>query len=597
MTGMISLVEAQNLPGLFRLRTQRTPDAIAYRHFDPATQRWQDISWKQMASHVARWQAALKKEALPAGSRIGLMLCNCPQWVMYEQAALGLGLVLVPLYPNDRAENIAYIVQDAEIRIIFFNGELHWPVIKPVSSQLTPVQRIVSLTRVDDASEPRLVELSAWLPAEQDNYTLTTASVHASTLATIVYTSGTTGRPKGVMLSHGNILWNAEVAAESVPLREGDMFLSFLPLSHMLERTVGYYIPMMTGGTVAYARSIELLAEDFLTIRPVVFITVPRIFERIYNKIKIQLADKPPLARKLFALAVNIGWQRFLHQQGRAGWQPKLLLWPVLDVLVASKIRHRLGGRLRFAVSGGAPLSVEVGRTFIGLGVTISQGYGLTETSPSVCTNRLDDNDPFTVGQAFRDVEIKLGDQDELLIRSPGVMLGYWHNDTATREVIDADGWFHTGDKAKIERGHISITGRLKEILVLSNGEKIPPADVEMAILNDPLFEQALLIGEQKAYLSAIVVLNKSQLDSLSAGLGIKINTGNLNTSPVIEAVLARIQQQMAGFPGYAKIYKVFICLEPWTVENGLITPTLKLRRKQILERFANDISQMYAGH
>ncbi len=597
MTGKLSMDEARNLPGLFRLRTQRSPDSIAYRYFNFAEQIWQDISWKQMAAHVARWQAALQKENLPAGSRIGLMLCNCPQWVMYEQAALGLGMVLVPLYPNDRAENIAYIIHDADIKVLFFNGSLHWPIIKSVCPQLTPLQRIVSLTPVDDTSEPRLIALSAWLPEAHDNQQLITADVHASTLATIVYTSGTTGRPKGVMLSHGNILWNADSGASSMPLRSDDIFLSFLPLSHMLERTVGYYIPMLTGATVAYARSIELLADDFLIIRPTILITVPRIFERVYNKIKTQLTSKPPVARKLFEQAVAVGWQRFLHQQGRAPWQPGLLLWPILNLLVANKIMQKLGGRMRLAISGGAPLSTEVGRTFIGLGLRISQGYGLTETSPTVCTNRLDDNDPSTVGQVLRDVEVKLGANDELLIRSPGVMLGYWHNDTATREVIDADGWFHSGDKAKIERNHISITGRLKEILVLSNGEKLPPADVEMAILNDPLFEQALLVGEQKAYLSAIVVLNKSQLDTLASSLGVNINSNSLNTTPVTDIVLSRIQQQMTGFPGYAKIYKVFISLEPWTVDNGLITPTLKLRRNQILEKFSAEISKMYAGH
>jgi long-chain acyl-CoA synthetase len=597
MTGKISMDEARNLPGLFRLRTQRTPDKVAYRYFNTARQTWLDIRWDEMAAHVARWQAALQKENLPAGSRVGLMLCNCPQWIMYEQAVLGLGLVLVPLYPNDRAENIAYIIHDADIKVLLFDGHLHWSIIKPVCPQLTPLQRIVSLTSVDDSTDARFIQLTDWLPEEQGNYALSTAAVHESTLATIVYTSGTTGRPKGVMLSHGNILWNADSGADSVPLRMDDIFLSFLPLSHMLERTVGYYIPMLTGATVAYARSIELLAEDLVIIRPTVLITVPRIFERVYNKIKSQLAHKPPLAGKLFAMAVDIGWQRFLHQQGRAAWQPSLLLWPVLNVLVANKIMQKLGGRMRLAVSGGAPLSMEIGRTFIGLGLTISQGYGLTETSPTVCTNRLDDNDPFTVGQALRDVEVKLGDNDELLIRSPGVMLGYWHNETATREVIDADGWFHSGDKAKIERGHISITGRLKEILVLSNGEKLPPADVEMAILNDPLFDQALLIGEQKPYLSAIVVLNKQHLDTLANALGIAVTHDNLNNPTITAAVLERIRQQMTGFPGYAKIYRVFNTLEPWSVDTGLITPTLKLRRKQILERFATQITQMYAGH
>ncbi len=593
----ITLEQAGNLPGLFLQRVKQTPDTIAYRYFATEQQAWRDITWREMAAHVARWQAALKQENLSPGSRVAIMLRNCPQWVMYEQAALGLGLVVIPLYTNDRPENIAYIVQDSDVKLLLIDGALIWPSLKGVCTQLTSLQRIVSVTAIADSVETRLITLEQWLPTEKQQYPLAQLNVDKSTLATIVYTSGTTGKPKGVMLSHGNILWCADSGTSSIPVYSSDIFLSFLPLSHMFERSVGYYIPMMCGSTVAYARSIELLAEDLISIRPTILVTVPRIFERVYNKIKLQLAEKPAFARKLFHNAVEVGWYRFRFQQGKAAWHPRLLLWPLLNLLVAGKIIAKLGGRLRLAVSGGAPLSAEIGKTFIGLGLSISQGYGLTETSPVVCTNKLDDNEPAGVGQPLRDVEIKLGNNDELCIRSPGVMLGYWHNETATKEMIDADHWLHTGDKARIEKGHIFITGRIKEILVLSNGEKIPPADLEMAIANDVLFEQALVVGEAKPYLCVITVLNPKQWQTLAISLQVAPTDDNLNIKQVQDAILERIRLKMQHFPGYAKIFCVHNTLEPWTVENSLITPTLKLRRKQIIEKFTKQIEHMYAGH
>jgi len=257
----------------------------------------------------------------------------------------------------------------------------------------------------------------------------------------------------------------------------------------------------------------------------------------------------------------------------------------------------KLGGKMRLAVSGGAPLSAEIAKTFIGLGLTISQGYGLTESSPIISTNKLDDNYPDSIGTPLRDVSIKLGENDELLVRSPGIMLGYWNNDEFTRNTIDADGWLHTGDKAKLENGHIYITGRIKEILVLSNGEKVPPADLEMAIANDPLIDQVMVLGEQKPYLAAIIVFNPEEWTKLANELGTSPDSSQVNDENVINAVMLRLKAQMKNFPGYAKIYKTHNTLDPWTVENGLITPTLKLKRKEITKCYQDVIDSLYEGH
>jgi long-chain acyl-CoA synthetase len=300
----------------------------------------------------------------------------------------------------------------------------------------------------------------------------------------------------------------------------------------------------------------------------------------------------------LFEAAVDVGWQRFLCQQGRAKWTPRMLLWPLLNKLVAQKIMEKLGGRMRMAVSGGAPMSVDIARTFIGLGLTITQGYGMTELSPVVSVNRLEDNEPGSVGQPLPGVEVKLGNQDELLVRSPGMMLGYWNNPEATRDIIDEDGWLHTGDVARIDREHVYITGRLKEIIVLSNGEKIPPADMELAISTDPLFEQVMIIGEGKPFLCALVVLDHENWRALAEKLSVDPeNEENLQDPKVQHEILERIKVKLAPFPGYAKVFRVVATIEPWTVDAGLITPTLKLKRNCLVEQYEDVIMEMYEGH
>ncbi|MBI1425151.1 MAG: AMP-binding protein [Gammaproteobacteria bacterium] len=593
----IPLKEITNLSQLFCHRVRRNPNSPAYQYFDNDEQAWQELTWSDMADHVGRWQAAFKQEILSPGDRVALMASNSPSWVIYDQAALGMGFVVVPLYTNDRADNVSYIINDAQIRVLLLETAAQWHAVKPHCQELTSLKRIVCMEAIEDAEDARFLTLDRWLPDINKRYPLHELNVHKSTLATIVYTSGTTGKPKGVMLSHENIFWNAHAGIRSIPVHSDDSFLSFLPLSHMFERTAGYYLPMICGSCVTYARSIEKLAEDLVLKRPTVLITVPRIFERVYNKIKIQLSEKPAFARKLFELTVAVGWHRFRHQQGKQAWHPKLLLWPLLNALVAQKIMAKLGGRLRLAVSGGAPLSFDIARTFMGLGLTISQGYGLTEASPVISTNKLEDNEPDSVGQALAGIETRLGEGGELLVRAPSVMMGYWNQEEATQAVIDADGWLHTGDKARIERDHIYITGRLKEILVLSNGEKLPPADLEMAISTDPLFDQALVLGEQKPYLAALLVFNPNEWQKAAAQLGITPDPDMLNHPSVHEFVLQRLKSLMVEFPGYAKIYRIYITLDPWTVENNLMTPTLKLKRQLIINHYSDEIKELYEGH
>ena len=595
--GTIAASEAKTLAGLFRERVARTPDAVAYRQYDPDNRRWYDASWADMATEVARWQSALAKESLDQGDRVAILLRNCMEWVIYDQAALGCGLVVVPLYIDDRPESMAYILNDSGCKVLLLQGQEQWQGVETVLDELRSLTRILTLEAVDNRSnDPRVCTASDWLP--EPGAPLRSDDGDSNDLATIVYTSGTTGKPKGVMLSHWNILFDCEKASSICLMRPDDLLLSFLPLSHTFERTVGYYMPMTAGATIAYARSIPELGEDLLTIKPTLLISVPRIYERVYNKIQAGLAEKSPIAAWLFNTAVETGWKRFLHQQGRGGWHPGFLLWPVLNKLVAGKIMAKLGGRMRLAASGGAPLPTPIAKVFIGLGLNLVQGYGLTETSPILSGNPPDDNVPASVGIPLEGIELRIGDDDELLARGPVVMLGYWNNQQATDAVIDSDGWFHTGDKARIENNHVYITGRLKEIIVLANGEKVPPADMEMAIALDTLFEQVMVVGDGRPFLSALLVLNPEQWEAIADSLQLDSeDPESLKSGQFENLVCDKVAARLIEFPGYARIHQVTCTMDPWTIENELITPTLKLKRNRILEHFSSAIEFMYEGH
>jgi len=590
----ISVDEARTLDGLFARRVHRSPEDEAYRVYDRRSKTWRSYSWRRMAEEVARWQNALRGEGLLPGDRVAVLLRNCPEWVMFDQAALSLGLVVVPLYTDDRAENVAYILRDAGVSLLLVQDAGRWNRLSSAMDKGDSLRRVLLLEgRVDEPDE-RVRSVKDWLAPSGAPFHTRVGDPDA--LASIVYTSGTTGPPKGVMLSHRNMLWVAAAALGLVDVYSKDVFLSFLPLSHTLERSHGYYMPMMAGAAVVFARSVTQLAEDLAKQRPTVLITVPRVFERVHARLQHKLHKGSPLARLLFQSAVDVGWRRFEWRQGRAAWSPALLIHPLLDVLVGRKVRRGLGGRLRACACGGAPLSQDVARLFIGLGIPILQGYGLTESSPLISVNTFRHNDPASVGIPLPGLEVTTGAEDELLVRGPNLMQGYWRNPSATADTVDEDGWLHTGDQARLANGHVYITGRIKDVLVLSNGEKVPPADMEMAIALDPLLEQVMVVGEGKAFLGAIVVVDTEQWASCARELGLNPDSDrSLSDEKAVAEVLRRIRHRLKGFPGYAKIRRVVLLREPWTIENGLITPTLKVKRQQVLHRYEPQLGAMYA--
>jgi long-chain acyl-CoA synthetase len=504
----------------------------------------------------------------------------------------------VPLYTSDSPDNMAYILKDSGARLLVIENPDQWQSFAEVLDQLAGLKRVLCINPLSGPSpDPRLKSIVDWLPKAAD--AVRHVNPDGTKMASIIYTSGTTGKPKGVMLSHRNMLENCFSTLQCLAIYADDLLLSFLPLSHTLERTCGYYGVVMCGAQTAFARSVQQLAEDLQSIRPTLLISVPRIYERVYAAIKQKLADGPPARRKLFELATAVGWARFQHQQGRGPWKLGFLLWPVLKKLVASKVMARLGGRLRAATCGGAALSPEIAQLFIGLGLPVIQGYGLTETSPVVSTNRIDDNVPASIGKPIPGVQVKLGDKDALLVKGPNVMLGYWNLPEATRAMFTADGWLNTGDTARFdEDGHIYITGRLKEIIVMSNGEKVPPADMEAAILRDNLFEQVLVLGESRPYLTAFVVINQDQWTKLAGQNAMSATVDSImHSEPAQKLVLDRVQRQIKSFPGFAQIHRVAALAQPWTVENGLLTPTMKLKRLKVIESHKTEFEALYAGH
>lgn len=614
----------QTLPQLLTWRAAQSPEREAYREFDPRTQQWRSLNWAQTLADVQGWQGALATGGVQSGQRVAILLPNGFNAMRIDQATLAQGAVPVPLHAIDNPGSIAYILSDCAASLLMLSQVGQWQQIQAAAMQsgiaLDALHTVVCTeaspqelgATVAANTRPRLLTLKDWLSAgrtteQNGNVAADATAPGPEDLATIVYTSGTTGKPKGVMLTHRNVLANVKSIYPFVTPLPEDVFLSFLPLSHTFERTTGYYLPIAAGSAVVYARSVQQLAEDMKLVRPTVLISVPRIYERVHTRLQ-EVLSKSGFKQRLFEAAQAKGWQRFRATQGlngstaedeaqtaKAGWL-RALPWALLRKLVAQPLLAQFGGRIRIAVSGGAPLAQAQARCFLGLGLPLLQGYGMTETSPVVAANRPGDNDPATVGRALPGVQVRIGDNRELLVRGPSVMRGYWNRPEDTARVLDAEGWLSTGDQAEINaQGRIRILGRLKEIIVTSTGEKVPPGDLEQAILADPLFEQVFVVGEQRPFIAAVAVVQAEEWAKLAKELGLAPQAEQSLAAPeVLAAVLKRIERATGSFAHYAVPRAVTLTREPWTIENGLMTPTLKLKRNNLMARFESAIEVMY---
>ena len=607
---LAELKACRTLPEFVALRARLIPEKIALRQFDRIANDWAEITYAELNLRISTWRKALSALNLKRGARVAILLNNSVNAVLADQAVMANALIPVPLHAIDTPGSLSFIMSDSDAECLITNKFECWQAIASTGDVLTSLKTVVLTDEATPANQsplgPRVLGIDDWLALGNAVKELP-AGPEPEDLAAIVYTSGTTGKPKGVMLTHNNVVSNVFATLEHIaPAPEPDYgFLSFLPLSHTFERTAGYYLPLGMGCTVTFTRSIMLLNEDLKLVRPDVLISVPRIYERIYARINDKLKKAPKYARWLFECCVNVGWRNFCRSN-RMPVPSAAFMWldgltgPILKKLIADKITRQFGGKLKVAIAGGAALNNRVARMFCGLGLAPIQGYGMTETSPIIAGNSLRINQPDTVGTIFPNLEVRLAPEThEIQVRGPSVMKGYWKRPEDTARVLSADGWLSTGDIGEFTKdGLLRIRGRIKEIIVTSTGEKVPPVDLELALETDPLFAQTFVVGEGRPFISFIAVLNPDEWKLLATKLNVDPNDHlAMSGAAVRSAVLKRARAAAADFPHYALPRNVTLTLEPWTIENGFLTPTLKLKRAPLTARFSQAIEEMYASH
>lgn len=603
----------KTIPEMFHHAVATWPDREAFRQFDYAENAWISISWREYAEKVLRWRRAFHALGLERGARAAMLLTNSIEAVTFDEAVLGNAMVPVPLHAIDTPGSSAYILQDSGASFLVTTSIARWNAIAKAAEDnneaLPDLKTVVFLNEViaPDTTQTllghtiRLMDVESWLQmANGVDAADLPAGPTEDDLAELVYTSGTTGRPKGVMITHRNIVANLKQLNAIFDFSEEDVFLSFLPFSHTFERTVTHYNSLANGSAMAFSRGVAQLENDFREVRPTIVALVPRVFEMIYQKIQADLREADETRRHLTEWAVEAGWRRFcrmndlpVEESPRAELDESV--WPTLEADVASKIRDVFGGRIRCAIAGGASLNYDVSKFFCAMGLRVHQGYGLTETSPVLCFTRTENNHPNCVGHPIPDTEVKLGDMDELLVKGPQVMLGYWNKPEATKAAF-IDGWFRTGDQADLsDGGRVRIKGRIKEIIVTSTGEKISPVDLEFAIQKDQLFQQVMALGDNRPYISALVVVNDKLWTELCTSMELDPEAPEtLTNHDVQRALVKRIRHAARNFPQYGIPRNVAVIREPWSIDNGLLTPTMKLRRPEIMKRYADLVESLY---
>jgi long-chain acyl-CoA synthetase len=569
--------------------------------------KYQGITHDELHREVLAFAGFLKSIGIEKGDRVALLSENRPQWVVADMATLMIGAVNVPLYPSLPPNQIAYIIQNSECKAVITSTMLQLNKIRKIRAEVPTVKAVISINELDTPDDSVTEFETAKKLGEKFNHEHPNAFANLELsehdLATLVYTSGTTGNPKGVMLTHRNLCENLKSCNESMcktlPIDERDSTLSFLPLCHTYERTAGYYLIFGCGATINYAESIETITMNLAEVRPTIVVTVPRLFERIKSGLFKSVDSSSPAKRKLFYWALNVGYAHAkAKRQGR--FAPILAAqYALADSLVLSKVKERFGGRLRYFISGGAALPKETGELFEALGIIILEGFGLTETSPVTHVNRAHKVKYGTVGPPIHNVEHKIAPDGEILLRGPNVMKGYWRDEQATKEVIDEDGWFHTGDIGEIdEDNYLKITDRKKHIIVNSGGKNIAPLPIENLIAANPLVEQVVVIGEKRPFLSAIIVPNFDTLKTFADQNGIKYEN-NLDLmqkeeiKKLYDDLLRKISRDLAS---HEKVRRFLLVAEQFSIDKGEMTPTLKIKRKVVEQKFKDEIEALYKG-
>ena len=541
-----------------------------------------------LADRVRHVATGLMQAGVKPGDRIAILMENRPEWAVIDFAILSIGAVTVPLYVSYRPQDIAYVLNDSGASIAITSGGNLLDHLITAAVEAKSVKQLYSLEDGDGELVHSLAELES---GESDGERLNRrlGKIERDQLATIVYTSGTTANPKGVMLTHGNILTNLETVPAVLEIVPEDRMLSFLPLAHTLERTGSHFLPYSYGISVAFAERPDTVAKNLVEAEPTIMISVPRMLEVVRSRILAQVAKQSPLHQKLFQAYFSLaGKEKHGYFSG--------LFFKLLDKLVGEKVRNRFGGKLRALVSGGAPLSVEVGEFFETLKLPVLEGYGLTESAPLLAVNPMSDRRIGSVGPPAMGVEIKIAEDGEIIARGANIMPGYWKNKKATKEVL-VDGWFHTGDIGEFDAdGYLKITDRKKDIIVNSGGENIAPQRVEGLLVAEPLIEQVVVYGDQRPYLAAMVVPSREACEAWAAERGLpKAKWADLAGSDMLRKHLqSQIQQHLKPLNAFEQIRRIHIHTEPFTVENGLMTPTMKLKRRIIYQQFEELFESLY---
>lgn len=562
------------------------------------------ITYDQMREETELFSLGLAYLGIKKDDKVAIIAENRPEWVYSDFAILGLGAVDVPLYPSLTADSVEFILNNSESKGVIVSNKFQLNKFLKVRDKCKSIKFIVVLNEKD--FDPNIKDLHTFKDVQElgkkfkkDNANYFSDSMDLAKpgdTCTIIYTSGTTGEPKGVVLTHHNILSNVQAALESFPITKDDIFLSFLPLCHIFERMAGYYTAFSSGGTICYAESIETVAQNLVEVKPTIMTTVPRLFERIYSKIIKNVESQPEKKQKIFWWAIEIGRAYAKAKKSKSISITLSVKHKLADKLVFKKLREKTGGNLRFFISGGAALPRELGEFFEAVGILIIEGYGLTESSPVIAANRIDAYKFGTVGKPMPGVQIKIAEDGEILAKGPNIMQGYYKNKKETEATIK-DGWLYTGDIGVIDQdGFLMITDRKKHLFKTSAGKYIAPTPIENIFLASKYIDQFVLIGDRRMFLTALIVPDFEALKEYADSHNIKYSSvedlaKDDEIYKLLEKDMDQFQKKLANFERVRK----FVMLDrPFTIESGEITPSMKVKRKFIEERYRDLIEQMY---
>jgi long-chain acyl-CoA synthetase len=607
---------ADSLVALVHKTVERYPDKEALRWKLPKTRRqtgglpeetaaWHSTTYRQTWDWITQVAMGLKHLGIRDGDRICIMSRTRPAWLAADLGAMSLGAVTCPIYPSVEPHQAAYVINNVGARLVFAENLQQAAKIEQVRAECPTLEHVVIIDdrgRLPEGaiSFDDIFDLATVDPGEIREWTDAWKGFGRDKVATIVHTSGTTANPKGVVLTHGNILHNFEAGIQAVDFNEHDLFLSFLPLSHMTERAAGQIVPLGRGCTIAYAEpAIERLAANMAEVKPTVMVAVPRLYERLYARVMSTVEAAPKLRQRIFYWAQGLGKLHYQnHLDGRADGAWLRLQMRLADRLVFHKIRERTGGRVRYFVSGGAPLSREVGEFFYAMGMLILEGYGLTETAPLLSINRPGDFKFGTVGKPVAETEIKIDPANgEILARGPQIMQGYLNQPDETAKVIDADGWFHTGDIGELdETGRIRITDRLKNIIVLGNGKNVAPAPMEIAMLTSRYIAQAVVLGDNQPYTGALIAPDFDEVTAWATAHGIEdLDPAALIADKAVRKLIdGEVKAKLDGFAIYERPRRIALLPRLLSEEEGELTPSLKVKTRIVVKQWSEKVAQLF---